>query len=47
MWIFTSRIFRLALDITFFHQQQVFFPAYGLPGGGGVLIKAKRLENLL
>ena len=29
MWIFTSRIFRLALETTFF-AEQVFFPAKGL-----------------
>ena len=29
-WIFTSRIFRLALEITFFYLTSVFFPTNGL-----------------
>ena len=32
-WIFTSRIFRIALEIIFF-TEQVFFPINGLCSGG-------------
>ena len=55
-WIFTSRIFRLALEITFLLNQYFFLQmAYELLSqsrklnkyGGGVIIKAVGLENFI